>query len=162
MNGTPLRLPVVRGHAANPRQSRAFTMVEALVVVVLLAIVAATLVGPISAADGSARFAEAQRLVLELDRLARCGAKSQGPMRLHVSREEGRLHLTLASGEAFASRTLPRSVEVAVSIGDLPVDGVTFDSLGGSENYFVTITQDRHARVLGVCGRSGHAREILP
>lgn len=138
------------------KRTSAFTLIECLAVVALLALAVATLAAGLAPSAAEARIRDAKSVVLDLDARARALAMQGEPVVLLASK--GRV--TVRVGSATTSeRELPRTIEVVLTEPGTgtPLDGVRIDTWGRSSDYAILLhSGDRRARTL-VSGLSGYA-----
>lgn len=132
-------------------QHPAFTLIETLVVVLLLAMVSTAVVTSVSAPAERARFDGAVRAVLELDAIGRAEAQRTGPISL--SSQPAELLLRNADDDVVFSR----EVGTAIVHIETQLDGdiVEINTLGRSDDYIVTVTLGPLTERWAVAGLTG-------
>jgi prepilin-type N-terminal cleavage/methylation domain-containing protein len=120
---------------------RAFTLLEVLAVIVLIAVATAAVATGFSGAVGMARLRQSAATMQDLDRKARLAAITEGAVRLLVDNSEPAQATVwrLGAHESLFRATFPPGVAVRLSdASGAPLDGVWFDSRGRSLDYAVT------------------------
>ncbi|MBK7406247.1 MAG: type II secretion system protein [Phycisphaerales bacterium] len=137
---------------------RAFTLVECLAVVALMALAVATLAVGIAPATGESRLREARSMVLDLDARARVLSGGGEPVVLAVA--GGSVRVRVGTDPApVLERGLPASVEAALlapeSRGVLPE--VCIDSRGRGADYVLSLRLGGRRTETLVAGLTGYA-----
>lgn len=137
---------------------RAFTLVEVLAVIVIMAIIAASLAASLGGASDQAQFMQVLADLRDLDARGRMFARtSEGAAELAIDADARRIRLSGAgSDDVVAQRSWPGGVSVTFS-ADRPVTSVIFDRAGRSIDYSVRITADSSRATLRFCGLTGWA-----
>lgn len=137
------------------KRASAFTLLECLAVVALLALTVATVAPGLSPSTAEARLREATMLVLDLDARARVLAMQGEPVVLRVS--DGRVSVRVGNTVTF-ERDLPRTIEVVLTEPGTgtPLDGVQISTRGRSPDYALSLhSGDRRTQTL-VSGMTGY------
>ena len=138
------------------KRASAFTLIECLAVVALLALAVATLAAGLAPSAAEARIRDAKSAVLDLDARARALAMQGEPVVLLAS--EDRVMVRVGNAAAF-ERELPRTIEVVLTEPGTgrPLDGVRIGTRGRSSDYAILLhSGDRRTRTL-VSGLTGYA-----
>jgi len=135
---------------------RAFTLVECLAVVALLALVVATLAAGLAPSAAETRLRDARSAVLDLDARARVLATRGEPVVLRIA--EGRASLWVGSSPA-----LEREVAVGIALLEpgtrAPLEAVRINTRGRGPDYVLVIASgETHFETL-VSGLTGYAFE---
>ncbi len=131
---------------------RAFTLIETLAVVVLMALAAATLAPVLGRGGTKAKLGEAASVIRELDRTARLLARGGEPLVVLI--ERGRAELVDGrTGSSLAIRELPSSVECESDDDKRVTYRIGGD--GASEDLDLTLRIGQHARRVRISGLTG-------
>jgi prepilin-type N-terminal cleavage/methylation domain-containing protein len=141
---------------------RAFTLVEVLATVALLALVMSFAMIGLGGAIDEAAMLEAVAAMRDLDARARTAAQSVGSVELHLDGGDAALRV-MHTGEIVARRELAHGGLAGVSDSDgRRLEQVRFDRSGRSADYMVEIAVASHARRLRVAGLTGLVVEERP
>lgn len=147
------------GAAAAVHRSGGFTLIEALLVVALLGMIAATSVGLLGGASTRARRAAAVAAVSRVDALARTAARSEGTaVRIapteDASEFEVRSVRIVADGTAVPPHALPEGWRVSL-VAERGIDHVVVDAAGRSRDFAYELRSGEDRVVVDVAGRTG-------
>jgi prepilin-type N-terminal cleavage/methylation domain-containing protein len=135
---------------------QAFTLIEMLAVIVIIAMVATAVTVSLAAADDQAAFLNGAAQCRDLDAKARQCAQTQGSAALiRVGDDHNTIALEVGQ-ERLAVAKMPSSMSVHLE-RDRPVTMISFDRAGRSPDYKITICRDDRSRSRGwkVCGLTG-------
>lgn len=136
----------------------AFTLVELMAVVVLLALVSALGAVGLSNTGGRARLDTAAATLLYADRSARLLAQRHGSLELGLSRDGATLSITTAFDAArIRVYELPRGtrVELLGAHSAEPVQAIVLDARGRGDDYLARILLGERAESWSVAGLTG-------
>ena len=141
---------------------RAFTLIESLAVVALLAIAMSTLAVGVAPSVEAAKLRDARSAVLDTDARARVLARGGSVIRLTLGDDAVWAH---AAGDPQATplvhRSLPAGTAVSIraTASDQPRSGVRIGADGRSEDYVLAITAGGRVSETLVAGLTGYAFE---
>lgn len=139
---------------------RAFSLIELLCAIMLLALAMGVLVWRACATDPGLRILEAASLLENADRFARSLGMSQGPCTLRCT-DEGDLAVLLARGGAAIYERGLNGAKLSLASNRMePIRAVEYDALGRCRDYIVTITIDNQACAWRICGESGWSERV--
>lgn len=136
--------------------ARAFTLVECLAVVALMALVVGVLAVGLAPSTAHARLRDARSAILDLDARARVLAHGGEPAFLRI--EAGRA-VVEQGGESVLARDLPRSLNATLADPEsrdmLPA--VRFGTQGLGPDYVILLRSGDASSGTLVCGLTGYA-----
>ncbi|MCC7389646.1 MAG: type II secretion system protein [Phycisphaerales bacterium] len=138
----------------------AFTLIESLAVVVLLAIAVSTLAVGLTPSADLAAILDARSAALDADARARALARRGEPVLLRPG--AGDLTITVESDAGavpLVRRELPRGITVSVLATDMdrPVGTIRFGADGRSEDYLLRIASSHLSAETWIAGLTGYA-----
>lgn len=144
----------------------AFTLIEVLAVVTIVALATAALTIGLGAADANARLRALTADLIDLDARARLLARTDGTCELRFPRDEAEreVALVLVSHEdAFSTVVLPMSAraEARTLDGD-PLEAVRFDRSGRTPDYSITVSMGDLTAAWTVAGLTGWIEREIP
>lgn len=154
--------------------NRAFTLIEALAVVAILALVAATLAVSLGGAAQAAAWQRASSAVRQFDRLVRLEARTNGPIQIAIDgasivATRGNNHAPVLQCDSFISATRDSSAGVALVAIDQHAAGmaleltvlgqVQIDAAGRSIDFAYQLSDGAGLHRLHVAGLTGYLWE---
>lgn len=136
--------------------ARAFTLVECLAVVALMALVVDVLAVGLTPSTAHARIREARSAILDADARARVLARSGEAVFLRV---EPRRAVVERGGEPVLVRDLPAALDVALCepASRVAIPAVRFGTQGLGPDYVILLRSEDASSGTLVCGLTGHA-----
>lgn len=155
--------------------NRAFTLIEALAVVAILGLVAATLAISLGSAAHASAWQRAQTAVLQFDRMVRLEARANGPIQIAIDGDGDSIIATCDGNRApvlrsdplgSGARSMPRFALVAAD-HHLPamareataLESVQIDAAGRSIDFAYQLSDGAELLRLQVAGLTGYLRE---
>jgi len=134
----------------------AFTLVECLAVVALMALVVGVLAVGLAPSTAHARIREARSAILDLDARARVLAHGGEPAFLRI--EAGRA-VVEQGGEPVLARDLPATLDVALCepASRVAIPAVRFGTQGLGPDYVILLRSGDASSGTLVCGLTGYA-----
>lgn len=135
---------------------RAFTLIETLAVIVLLALIGTMIGTGLVHADDSGRFSATVAMIRDTDGLARMHARTAGrAVVMRLLSDPARLQLAQYEDEPLAERAVPKRIQVQIS-----ANNIVFDRSGRSIDYIVEISAGELRRRLEIRGLTGWITEL--
>jgi prepilin-type N-terminal cleavage/methylation domain-containing protein len=149
------------------RCRHAFTLIEVLAVVTILAIATAAMTVGLASADANARLRAFRADLIDLDARARLFARTEGAcdIRFPLEAEQTIVLARLGNEEPLATVTLPHAARVeAQATGRDALKIVHVDRSGRSVDYRVTVTMGDLSTAWTVAGLTGwvERQEVRP
>ena len=138
---------------------RAFTLIEVLAVVVLVATAAGVLGVSLARTDAAAEGRRAEGTLKDLDRRARLAATRDGPVRLTLTRTANRTTVRLVGASTTLAEATFRA-SAYLSIEDAETDAVRYSSGGRSPDFRVRIEHAERTAGFDVAGLTGWVEPI--
>ena len=144
--------------SSGSRQS-AMTLIEALTVIAIVTLIAATVSAGLAAADSSAQILKTFSAIRDTDYRARIHARTSGEA-VVISVSDRQLQCSMGRA-VIMDYTLPADLDVEI-VTEACGNGVTIDRQGRSDDYQIVIGSGTHQRRWQVCGLSGFTYEKEP
>ncbi len=133
---------------------RAFTLIETLATVVLLATIASVGAIGLAGASDAAKMQEAEAVLRSTDADARNLARTSGVVRLTL--DDARTTLRLVSaGELVLERQSPIPMHLVDPESDTPMHAVIFEPTGRSQDYIAVLDDGGEKHTITISGLTG-------
>ncbi len=134
---------------------RAFTLIELLAVIVLIAMGAAVLGAGLARSSDASELRRAEGTIRDFDRRARLAATREHDVRLTIEAGEDQTTLRLIAADSSQLASADLRSRLSISIDDAPTDTVRYRSTGRSPDYRVTIENTARTAAFDVAGLTG-------
>jgi len=142
--------------------TRAMTLIETLLVLVLIGLVASLTASAWSTAPAASRLREAESSVLDLDARARLLARRVGPVILELDHRSHQVVLR-DTDSAYASIVVSRGIDAGLKdASGRELEQLGFDARGRTSDYELQLTSQAGSRRTRVSGLTGWAEASEP